>query len=102
MAVATTVSVRVRCNHGLRGANPMSDEHPNASLVRRAYDALETRDVETLVELSRPDVVWHIPGRSPIAGEYHGRDTVLAFMAHLAALTDGTLAFELVDVWANP
>lgn len=76
-------------------------EHPNAALIRRAYEALARRDVDTLNEVSHDDLVWQIPGRNPIAGEYHGRDRVLAFNAHVLALTDGSLTLDLVDVWAN-
>lgn len=76
-------------------------EHPNAALVRRGYAALAARDVEALAGMTHDDLVWHIPGRNPIAGEYHGRDRVLAFNAHVLALTGGTLTLELVDVWAN-
>lgn len=76
-------------------------EHPNATLIRKAYDALANKDVETLVAISHPDVVWHIPGRNPIAGDYHGRDTVLQFMGWVSNLTEGTLAFDLHDVIAN-
>jgi len=76
-------------------------EHPNAVLIRRAYQAFAERDVATIVELTAEDAAWHIPGRNPIAGTYRGRDNILAFLARLMELTEGTISFEVHDVVAN-
>lgn len=43
----------------------------------------------------------HIPGRSPIAGDYHGPSQVLAFQRRLFELSVGQLEVELHDVLAN-
>src|SRR2546421_516658 len=44
----------------------------NVATMRRAYNAFNTGDVGTLTELM-DDTVWHLPGRSSMAGDYHGR-----------------------------
>ena len=48
----------------------------NAELVRRGYEAFNTADIATLTEIVDENASWHTPGRSPIAGEYQGRDAV--------------------------
>jgi ketosteroid isomerase-like protein len=60
--------------------------HPNARVVeefygvqRRFYAGEDTAD--ELRGLLSEDVAWHVPGRSPIAGHYRGRDAVLAYFA---------------------
>jgi ketosteroid isomerase-like protein len=41
--------------------------HPNEDLIRRGYDAFSRGDMDTLLELYHPDIVWHAPGRSQLA-----------------------------------
>jgi ketosteroid isomerase-like protein len=60
--------------------------HPGAEVVENFY-AVQRRfyageDVAAeLRTLLAEDVVWHIPGRSAVAGEYRGVDEVLAYFA---------------------
>ncbi len=37
-----------------------------------------------------PDIVWHVPGESPIAGRYEGPEAVIAYMLRRRDLADGT------------
>jgi uncharacterized protein len=75
--------------------------HPNEDLVRRGYAAFGSGDMAALRELFADDLVWHVGGRSPIAGDYKGKDEVLGFFAQLAERAGGTLRLALHDVLAN-
>ncbi len=44
-----------------------------------------------LSELLDERVVWHVPGRSPIAGEHRGRKAVLAYVDARRRITNATL-----------
>ena len=60
--------------------------HPSAEAVERFYQVQRRfytgEDVaQELRRLLTDDVVWHVPGRSSIAGEYRGTDEVLAYFA---------------------
>lgn len=70
-------------------------EHPNVMAVRRGYDAFNKGDIESLNELFEDDVVWHVPGRSPIAGDYRGRDATFAYFERLDELSGGSYQAEL-------
>lgn len=48
----------------------------NAEIVARGYEAFTKADLETLTEFLDENASWHTPGRSPIAGDYQGRDAV--------------------------
>ena len=74
------------------------EEHPNATAYRRAAAAFRSRDLLTIADLVDPDVVWHVPGQHPLAGDYRGRDELLGFLARLAGL-GFVLAEE--DVFGN-
>ncbi len=53
-------------------------------------DAYAGRGVEPLRAWLTEDVVWHVPGRSQIAGEHVGAEAVLAYFDTRRRLTDET------------
>jgi ketosteroid isomerase-like protein len=75
--------------------------HPDEEVVRRAYEAFNNGDVETLGQLFADTTVFHEPGRSPISGDYQGWDQVLGFFGTLAERSGGTFRATLHDVVAN-
>jgi ketosteroid isomerase-like protein len=75
--------------------------HPNEDLIRRGFDAFAKGDMDTLRELLDVDIAYHVPGRSPLAGEYHGPDEVLGLFARIFELSGGTYQVELHDAVAN-
>ena len=68
------------------------------SLVRKGYHAFNTGDLATLTNLMSHDVIQHVPGSSPLAGDYKGLDSVLSYYGKLAETTDGSFRAHLVDV----
>jgi ketosteroid isomerase-like protein len=60
-----------------------TSEHPNATAYRRTVEAFRARDLATLRSLIAEDVVWHVPGRSPMAGEIRGLDALVAWLGRL-------------------
>ena len=47
--------------------------------------------VEPVADLLAADIVWHVPGRSPIAGEYRGREAVLDYFTTRRRLAGGAM-----------
>lgn len=76
-------------------------EHPNAKLIRHGYDAFARGDLEALREFMVPDVVWHEPGRGPLAGDHKGPEGIFALLGDLRARSGGTFTIEIVDLLAN-
>ncbi|HWT78066.1 MAG TPA: nuclear transport factor 2 family protein [Candidatus Methylomirabilis sp.] len=72
------------------------------ALVRRAYEDFETGDLDLLGVVMARDVVWHEPGRSPLAGDYKGPEAVLGFLGQLKARSGGTFRIEVLDVLSEP
>src|SRR5205807_8990535 len=66
----------------------------NVATMRRAYGAFNTGDMDTLTELM-DETVWHLPGRSAMAGDYQGTGATLAYFGQLAEKTGGTFRAEL-------
>ena len=76
-------------------------EHPNAAIVRDGFDRFVQGDVAGLVGLFADEAVWHVPGANAMAGDYRGRDEIIAFLRRTAELTGGTYRVELLWVVAD-
>ena len=72
----------------------------NVAIMQRAYEAFNTGDTDTLTELM-DETVWHLPGRSPMAGDYQGSGATLAYFGQLAQETGGTFRAELQHMAAD-
>lgn len=73
-------------------------EHANVDVIRWFYAAFEVPDWTPAVRaLLRDDVVWHLPGAHPHAGEHIGAEAVLAAMRSF----NGYVRLELHDVVGN-
>ncbi len=69
-------------------------------MARRFWEATAAGDPETILALFSPDIVWRAHGDSPIAGEYHGPEKVLGYMARLGETVD-ELRDELDDIFVS-
>jgi len=72
------------------------------AFIRRAYRDFETGDLDLLGVVLAQDVVWHEPGRGPLAGDYKGPAAVLGFLEQLKARSGGTFGVEVLDVLSEP
>jgi ketosteroid isomerase-like protein len=79
---------------------PLLGQSP-ADVVRRAHDAFAIGDIDAVMRLYADDITFHIPGTSPLSGEWRGRERVLAFFAKAAELSEGTLALSPDEVLAD-
>jgi uncharacterized protein len=85
----------------VEGANPRSD--PGARLGRVEAKAVVGEflacqremyaggDLAAVEQLLAEDVVWHVPGISPIAGDYRGRPAVLGYFRRRRELAGGAI-----------
>jgi ketosteroid isomerase-like protein len=58
-------------------------EHPNATAYRDAAVAFRGGDIEKIRTLIDDDVVWHVPGDHPMAGDVIGIDALVSFLNRL-------------------
>ena len=76
------------------------NEHPNAAIIRSAYEAVEKGDVAAYAALLDDDIIWHesTPG---MEGDHHGRDQVLAFLGQVFQETGMQMSVSIHDILAN-
>ena len=70
--------------------------HPDAEIVRGAYEALNRGDIEGFIDAFAEDGVWHGGGQS-----IEGRERIGALVTGLLEAAEGTLRIELHDVLAT-
>jgi ketosteroid isomerase-like protein len=73
----------------------------NVATMRRAYEAFNAGDMETLTELFDENCVWHTPGRSSLANDYEGRDATFGYFGRIGQETEGTLRANLEELTAD-
>jgi ketosteroid isomerase-like protein len=73
----------------------------NAQALREGYDAFARGDIPAVLAIFDEDIAWHIPGRSPLSGDYRGHQEVVGFLMRAHELSGGTLRVQLDDVLAD-
>jgi ketosteroid isomerase-like protein len=79
----------------------MSDLHPNIATYLAAITAFNANDLDAVADHVSSDVVYRIPGRSIIAGEYHGIDGFAEILTRLREESGGTLQLSPLAVLAD-
>jgi ketosteroid isomerase-like protein len=73
----------------------------NVDVVRALFAAHGRGDEARIRELLADDVVWHLPGSTPVSGTHHGPDALLDLWRREAAMLGGRVVPELHDVTAS-
>jgi ketosteroid isomerase-like protein len=69
-----------------------------AELHRRQGAMYAGGAVDPVVELLAEDIVWHVPGRSPIAGDHRGVAQVAEYFERRRGLADATMQMRPGEV----
>ncbi len=64
--------------------------HPNVALLRALYDAQGRGDIDAYLGMLSDAIIFHIPGRSRIAGDYVGKQSVRRHFEEIFELSGGT------------
>jgi uncharacterized protein len=76
-------------------------EHPNVTVVREGFQAMQRGDTAWIDQHLADDVVWHVGGNSKWAGTYQGKRQVLDFFARQAQSTAGPPSVDIHDILGN-
>jgi ketosteroid isomerase-like protein len=76
---------------------------PNEALARAASAAFGRGDLGALQDqFFAENIVWHLAGTGPLAGDYHGVAQVMGLLGTISELSGGTVQPELHDVLVSP
>lgn len=51
----------------------------NAAIIRRAYEDFTQGNIPAVFDALDRAICWHVPGRSPLSGDYVGHDQIGGF-----------------------
>lgn len=83
----------------------MSRDHPNVETVNRMTEAIFDQDHDTLAKIFTDDLVFHLRGPDPMAGDHPGLGGFLAVVGSWFEATGGQIELEQqfclgADGWA--
>jgi ketosteroid isomerase-like protein len=74
----------------------------NVEVIHRLASAYAVVDIEEIDRLLAADVIFHVPGRHPLARTYVGKDEVFSYLGQVAALSESEDGgFEVHSVTAD-
>jgi uncharacterized protein len=79
----------------------MTDAHPNLVTYLLAIDAFNRNDLDAVRAHVRADVVYRIPGRSTVGGEFRGIGGFAEILRRLRDESDGTIELTPLVVLAD-
>lgn len=75
--------------------------HAHEELLRSATDSLNRGDMDGFLAAHTPDVKFHVPGKSAIAGDHEGREGMGAAFGKMIGMLDSPPAVDVHDCLAN-
>jgi uncharacterized protein len=73
----------------------------NAALVRKAYEDFAQANIPAVFAVFDPGITWHVPGHSPLSGDYAGHEQVGGFFQRTLELSEGAFGIDVHKVLAE-
>jgi ketosteroid isomerase-like protein len=77
-------------------------EQPDHRLVAsRFFEALAGSDLESLIAVMHPEIVWEVPGQSPVSGRFEGLSAAGDMMVRIDAMAGGNVKISTRELFVN-
>jgi len=73
----------------------------SVAVIRKAYADFAKGDIPAVLAAFDKSITWHVPGHSPLSGDYTGHDEVVGFFNHTFSLCGGIFAIEIHHMLAE-
>jgi hypothetical protein len=73
----------------------------NTTVIRKAYEDFAKGDIPAVLGAFDASITWHVPGHSPLSGDYKGHNEVVGFFEHTMELSGGVFGIEVHHVLAE-
>ena len=73
----------------------------NARIIRKAYEDFAHGNVPAVFAALDPSISWHVPGHSPLSGDYVGHEQIGGFFQRTMELSGGAFGMDVHQVLAE-
>ena len=77
----------------------MSDS--NSVIIRKTYEGFAQGNIPSVFATFDAGISWHIPGHSPLSGDYTGNDQIGGFFQRTIELSGGAFSIDVHNVLAE-
>ena len=77
----------------------MSDS--NSAIIRKAYEDFAQGNIPSVFAAFDAGITWHVPGHSPLSGDYTGHDQIGGFFQRTMELSGGAFSIDVHNVLAE-
>ena len=73
----------------------------NSVIIRKAYEDFAVGNIPSVFAVFDAAITWHVPGHSPLSGDYTGHDQVGGFFQRTMELSGGAFSMDVHNVLAE-
>jgi len=70
----------------------------NAAIIRKAYEDFAHGNIPAVFAALDANMTWHVPGHSPLSGDYAGHDQIGGFFQRIGELSGGAFSIDVHNV----
>ena len=70
----------------------------NSEIIRKGYQDFANGNIPAVFAAA---MTWHVPGHSPLSGDYRGHDQIGGFFQRTMELSQGTISIDVHNVLAD-
>jgi uncharacterized protein len=73
----------------------------NGAIIRKAYEDFAQGNIPAVFAAFDPTITWHVPGHSPLSGDFTGHDQVGGFFQRTLERSGGKFSIDVHHVLAD-
>jgi uncharacterized protein len=73
----------------------------NAIIIQKAYQDFADGNIPAVFAAIDTSITWHVPGHSPLSGDYRGHDQIGGFFRRTMELSGGTFRIDVHNILAE-
>ena len=73
----------------------------NSVIIRKAYEDFAHGNIPAVFAAFDAGITWHVPGHSPLSGDYTGHDQIGGFFQRTVELSGGAFSIDVHNVLAE-
>ena len=73
----------------------------NAAIIRKGYEDFAKGDIPAVFAAFDAAITWHVPGHSPLSGDFTGHEQIGAFFRRTLELSEGGFSIDVHNVLAD-